>query len=129
MKSILAVDDSEVIRNLISHVFCKMSDHYDMSVTECGTDALRLIEQRRSSALRPFDLVLVDVNMPLDINGYETVKEIRKTPGYLTTPILFLTADDSDEAKQRGREVNANGWITKPFAPGTLLKTINRVLA
>lgn len=128
MNSLLAIDDSVLIRDLITLTFNKEGERYEMTVTESGTEALSLIEQRRSSGLPPFALILVDVNMPLDISGYDTVKAIREMSDYLKIPILFLTADDTDEAKQQGKEVKATGWITKPFVPAVLLETIERIL-
>ena len=57
------------------------------------------------------------------------VEEIRRMADYRLTPIIFLTTQNSDEAKQRGRDLKATGWITKPFSPEVLLGVVARVLA
>jgi two-component system chemotaxis response regulator CheY len=66
--------------------------------------------------------------MPV-MDGYEMVEEIRKMPDYRFTPILFLTTENSAEAKQKGRELNATGWINKPFSPEKLLGIVEQVLS
>jgi two-component system chemotaxis response regulator CheY len=67
--------------------------------------------------------------MTPELNGYETVKAIREIPEYEKTPILFLTANSSEEAIQQGKDADANGWIVKPFTPEVLVQTVKKVLS
>ena len=52
----------------------------------------------------------------------------RAFPAFRTVPILILTTESSDEAKQRGRAAGATGWITKPFDPAQLREVVGKVL-
>lgn len=128
MANVLVIDDSNSLRATIVFTLSKSSGQYMVTEAESGAAALKLIEQRRNIGLPAFDLLLVDINMPPGMDGYDTVDSIRKMSDYAKVPILFLTAENTDEAKQHGRAVHANGWITKPFRPEVLIETINRVI-
>ncbi|MCR4697065.1 MAG: response regulator [Lachnospiraceae bacterium] len=66
------------------------------------------------------DLILLDVKMP-DLDGYETLKFLRQKDGNAsTTPVIFLTADESEEAESRGLSLGAMDFIKKPFTPEVL---------
>ncbi|MBP5565030.1 MAG: response regulator [Lachnospiraceae bacterium] len=66
------------------------------------------------------DLILLDVKMP-DLDGYETLKILRQKDGNAsTTPVIFLTADESEEAESRGLSLGAMDFIKKPFTPEVL---------
>lgn len=100
---------------------------YELKEAEDGKHALGVIELFRNNTGNTFDLLLVDVNMPV-MNGFELVEQVREMPDYRFTPILFLTTEGSDQAKQRGRDLHATGWVNKPFSPEKLLSIVERVL-
>ena len=127
MATVLAVDDSASLRGAIVFALTERGGNYGVIEAEEGKQALGLIEQRRSAGKSAFDLILVDINMP-GMSGYEVVEEIRAMPDYRFTPILFLTTESSDQSKLRGKELQATGWVTKPFSPENLLNIVNRVL-
>jgi CheY-like chemotaxis protein len=62
----------------------------------------------------PFDLILLDVNMP-GMNGFEVCKRIRSYPRFDNLPILFITADNDKESIVKGFEAGGQDYITKPF--------------
>ncbi len=126
MATILAVDDSASMRSAIGYALNEKGG-FEVTVAEDGEHALGLIKQRRAMTGETFDLILADVNMPV-MNGYDMVAAIRDLPEYRFTPILFLTTENSTEAKQRGRDLNATGWINKPFSPEKLLAIVEQVL-
>ena len=118
MKTIMLVDDSTSIRNILKNA---LVGEYTISEAENGLKALD------KSKTETVDLFLLDVNMP-EMDGLTLLAEIRKLPQYATTPILMLTTETKDELKQRGRELGASGWIVKPCDPDRLLAAINKLI-
>jgi two-component system chemotaxis response regulator CheY len=116
---ILAVDDSASMRQMVRYTL--EAAGYKVVQAADGVEAL---EFARSGAA---DLVLTDVNMPR-MDGLTLVRELRALEGYRFTPMLVLTTEAGPEAKQRGKQAGATGWIVKPFSPEQLLATIARVL-
>ncbi len=126
MGTILAVDDSASLRGAITFALVDRGG-FNVVEAEDGEHGLGLIKQRQQAGAANFDLILADINMPV-MDGYEMVATIRQMPDYRFTPILFLTTENSDTAKKRGKELNATGWVTKPFSPENLLGIVHRVL-
>jgi two-component system chemotaxis response regulator CheY len=119
MQSILAVDDSASMRQMVA--FTLKGAGYNVIEAADGQEAL---EKARSARV---DLVLTDQNMP-KMDGITLVKSLRGLPTYSGTPILILTTESSDEMKARGKAAGATGWLVKPFDPGKLLDVIKRVI-
>ena len=119
MPSILAVDDSASMRQMVS--FTLKNAGFDVTEAVDGQDALE-----RSNS-RDFDLVLTDQNMP-HLDGIGLTRKLRQNPKFKTTPILILTTESSDQMKQAGRAAGATGWLVKPFDPAKLIEVIGRVI-
>ena len=119
MHSILAVDDSASMRQMVS--FTLKSAGYNVVEAVDGQDALE------KSASREFDLVLTDQNMPR-MDGIGLTKKLRENPKFKSTPILILTTESSDQMKQAGRSAGATGWLVKPFDPTKLIEVIRKVI-
>ena len=119
MASILAVDDSPSMRQMVSHTL--ESAGYDVVMASDGIEALKIATDTS------VNLVLTDNNMP-NMDGITLVKELRKLDAYRYKPILVLTTESSTEKKIQGKEAGATGWIVKPFDPVQLLNTLRRVL-
>lgn len=118
-KTILAVDDSASIRQLVS--FTLKSAGYDVIEAIDGMDGLE------KAKAKPISLVITDQNMPR-MDGMTLVKNLRALPQYKTAPILILTTESSDAMKAQGRAVGATGWLVKPFDPQKLLEVIKKVI-
>lgn len=116
--TILAVDDSRTIRDLIDFVLTGAG--YRTVTAVDGADGLEKLK-----ALKP-DLVITDLNMP-KMNGYDFIRNARAAPTTAAVPILVLTTEADDITKAKVRELGANGWIAKPFNPTQLLDTVKRV--
>jgi len=117
-KSILAVDDSKSMRQMVAMTL--KSAGFDVVEAEDGVDALS------KAKAQTFDIVLTDINMP-NMNGLELTAALRALPQYAGKPILCLTTESSDDMKGKGKAAGATGWIVKPFDPQKLLATIARV--
>jgi len=119
MHSILAVDDSASMRQMVS--FTLRNAGFDVVEAVDGEDAFDKARQR------PFDLVLTDQNMPR-LDGISLTRRLRETDNFKTTPILILTTESSEQMKQAGRSAGATGWLVKPFNPAKLIEVIRKVV-
>jgi two-component system, chemotaxis family, chemotaxis protein CheY len=119
MQSILAVDDSASMRQMVS--FTLKGAGYHVIEAADGQEAYE------KAMTQSVDLVLTDQNMPR-MDGVTLVKSLRGLPSYTKTPILILTTEASDEMKSKGRAAGATGWLVKPFDPIRLLQVIQKVM-
>lgn len=114
---ILIVED-----NLINQLVTKKiieKNNYICKVVDDGFGALDILEKE------DFDLILMDINMPL-MNGFETTKRIRLKG--IRTPIVALTAFDKDEITDEAISSGINDIIIKPFEPIKLFKIISYLI-
>lgn len=118
-KTILAVDDSASIRQMVS--FTLKGAGYTVIEAVDGQDGLT------KAKASPCNLILTDQNMP-KMDGITLIKSLRALPQYKTTPILVLTTETSDAMKTAGRAAGATGWLVKPFDPQKLLEVVKKVL-
>lgn len=117
-KSILAIDDSKTIRDMLS--FTLSDAGYSYVLAEDGQKGLDALSEGH------FDVIITDINMPV-MDGITFIREARARPEIKGTPILVLTTEGSTDVKQKGREAGATGWIVKPFDPDKLLAVIKKV--
>ena len=73
------------------------------------------------------DLVLLDIMLP-GMDGYEVCKLIKDSPETADIPVVILTARKSSQDYDRGREVCADAYITKPFKSAVVIETIEGLL-
>jgi len=118
-KTILAVDDSASIRQMVS--FALKGAGYEVVEAVDGEDALDKARNHNVS------LILTDINMPR-MDGLALVKSLRVLPRYKIAPILMLTTESSDVMKAQGRAAGATGWLVKPFDPKRLLDVVRKVI-
>ncbi|MCA1647316.1 MAG: response regulator [Chloroflexi bacterium] len=110
--SILLVDDDH--RNVIALRAALSSFEGALVEAHSGMDALRCL------LIQDFAVIVLDVHMP-DMSGFETARLIRSRERSHSTPIIFLTADDSGGAQVReGYRVGAVDYMYKPFDPDIL---------
>lgn len=117
--TILVVDDSPTVRKLISGKLEKSGHTVVLAVD--GMDALAKI-----SEVVP-DLVLLDITMPR-MDGYQVCKLIRNNNSTKDIPVVMISGKDGFFDKVRGRMAGSTGYITKPFGPDTLMRTIDAYL-
>jgi len=119
MASILAVDDSPSMRQMVSYTLERAG--YEVVLANDGVEALHIAQGTDVS------LVITDVNMPR-MDGITLVRQLRELQAYRYKPILILTTESTTEKKMQGKEAGATGWIVKPFDPDKLVSTLRRVL-
>ena len=116
---ILIVDDEPSI--VTSLEFLMRGRDYEVRVARNGEEALRFAE-----SFRP-DLVLLDVMMPLR-SGFEVCQKIRENRALRNVKIIMLTAKGRDVEKDRGLDLGANAYVTKPFSTKELMNTVRGLL-
>lgn len=121
MPNILVVDDSKVMREMI--VACLRP----LAATDF-THAASGLEAIEKLSLKPFDLVVLDLNMP-DINGFEVVEFVRSQDQLRTLPIIVVTTRGDEGSRSRALESGASRFMTKPFAPEELLAEVKSLIA
>ena len=92
---------------------------------KCAHDGVECLEILNSDEL--YDLVLLDIMMP-KMDGWETLKNIRKTPICKDIPVIMLTAVNEDQKMVTGLKIGADDYIGKPFVLPNLLARIEAVL-
>lgn len=118
-KSILIVDDSETLRQVVSMVLT--SAGFEVTEAADGRDAIAKLGTKR------FNLVISDVNMP-GMDGLGFLKVLRNHPQYKFTPVVMLTTETNQSKQQQGKEAGAKAWLIKPFRPESLLKAVSMFL-
>jgi two-component system chemotaxis response regulator CheY len=118
-RSILVVDDAAVVRQHLRHALEEAG--FSVAEAENGERGLALA---RDGA---FDLMLVDVNMPV-MDGLEMIAKLRLLKQYKTTPILVLTTESGASSIRDGKAAGATAWIVKPVRSDVLVKAIRSTL-
>lgn len=112
MTKILVVDDEKPISDIIKFNLTK--EGYDVVVAMDGREAIDLFESEAP------DLVLLDQMLP-ELDGTEVLRQIRAQS---QTPVIMVTAKDSEIDKVLGLEMGADDYVTKPFSNRELLARI-----
>ncbi|TCV83301.1 response regulator [Sulfurirhabdus autotrophica] len=118
-KTILAVDDSVSIRQMVAYTL--KGAGYNVVEAVDGQDGL---DKAKSQTI---NLVLTDQNMPI-MDGLTLIKTLRTLPEYKTTPILMLTTEAGEAMKSQGKAAGATGWMVKPFDPEKLIEVVKKVI-
>ncbi len=113
---ILVVDDEVPIQELIK--FNLEQAGFDVELAGDGNQAIEMFERNKP------DLIVLDLMLP-GKDGYDVCKAIRKTSN---TPIIMLTAKETELERVLGLELGADDYITKPFSPLELVARIKAVL-
>jgi two-component system, OmpR family, response regulator VicR len=112
MKKILVVDDEKPIADILQ--FNLKKEGYEVVCAYDGNEALKKVEE-----FQP-DLILLDIMLP-QRDGMEVCREVRKK---YETPIIMLTAKDSEIDKVLGLELGADDYVTKPFSTRELIARV-----
>jgi diguanylate cyclase (GGDEF)-like protein len=103
---VLIVDDQSTNIKVLAN---GLKDDYVIQAADSGKKALRLAE-----TLPQPDIILLDVVMP-EMDGFEVIKALKNNPQTQNIPVMFVTALDGSIDEQRGLELGAVDYITKPF--------------
>ena len=118
LKYILVVDDNPSSRELVKFT---LEPGYEVAEATDGRDAIDQIRQRLP------DLILLDVQMP-EMDGYETLHEIRANPESALVPVVAVTAFAMLEDRQKAFEAGFDGYTAKPINIAALRTQIDSLL-
>lgn len=122
MSKILVVDDEAHIRLLIEQTLEELEDQgVEILTADNGADALETIKTEKP------ELVFLDVMMP-KMNGFDVCQTVKHELKMSGVYIALLTAKGQEYDKQKGAEVGADLYLTKPFDPDELLAKAQEVL-
>jgi two-component system alkaline phosphatase synthesis response regulator PhoP len=119
---LLIVDDEAHIRMLLEQTLEELEDEgVEFFTAENGEEALAIIQEEKPQ------MVFLDVMMP-KMNGMEVCRRVKKELALDNVFIVLLTAKGQEMDRQRGQEVGADLYMTKPFDPETILAKAREVL-
>lgn len=116
---VLVVDDSRTIQKMVQMALQELE--LDMEMADDGYEAIRCAEAQMP------DLVILDVIMPR-LDGYKTCSRLKKLFGSKKIPIIMLTAKDGTFNFIKGKLAGATAYMTKPFEPEELRRTVREYL-
>lgn len=99
---------------------------YEVAVATDGVQALKILAKTNLKE-SPFDLILLDVMMP-NMNGWDTLKSIRRNEKTKHIPVIMLTAINEEQKMVSGLKIGADDYIVKPFVLPNLLARIEAIL-
>ena len=123
-KHLLLVEDNELNREIAQEILGEYGFQIDTAIN--GAEA---VEKIAASAPGDYDLVLMDIQMPV-MNGYEATRRIRtlEDPALAGIPILALTANAFDEDRRAAQECGMDGFLSKPIDIEELVQTLRSVI-
>ena len=123
-KQILLVEDNELNREIAQEILREYG--FLVDTAENGAVA---VEKVNTAAPGSYDLVLMDVQMPI-MDGYTATRKIRALddPARATLPIIAMTANAFDEDRRNALESGMNGFLSKPIVIGDLVQELHKIL-
>ncbi len=117
MKKVLVVDDSKVVRKYHSNILKSAGYHVDSASD--GEEALE------KSLLNQYDVILVDINMPV-MDGITYIERYRQEEK--ETPMIIITTQEESIHKDKGFDAGVNLYVVKPVVPEKLILNIKILL-
>jgi len=119
MTKILIVDDSAFMKQLIKGILNK-ANYNDIIQASTGQEAIQKYEDERP------DLVLLDIILTRDMNGIDTLKQIRKINPKIK--VVMVTVIDRPEVREAAEKIGIDGYINKPIHDKELIDVIKKIL-
>tara|TARA_R110002050_G_scaffold41242_1_gene100048 strand:+ start:38471 stop:38836 length:366 start_codon:yes stop_codon:yes gene_type:complete len=117
-RKILIVDDEPNIVMTLEYAFKKQG--FEVFIARDGSEALQIIETSIP------DVVLLDIMMP-KVDGYQTLKKMKENELLKHTKMVFLTAKNKVSDIEKGKDLGADKYLTKPFSIKKIISEINEL--
>ena len=118
MKTILVVDDSRIMRNIVKNTFTNLKIPCQFLEAENGNKAFQLLETNKVS------LVLLDWNMP-ELDGMGFLEKVRSMPDYEDLPIVMVTSESAKYNVVEALQTGATDYIVKPVNEKVFMEKLN----
>lgn len=118
MRKIIIADDEHKIVMSLEYSFRKQG--YEVFIARDGSEVLELVKKETP------DIILLDVMMP-NIDGYTTVQEIKKLDRLQNCKVVFLSAKNNPKDIERGMELGADAYVTKPYSVKKLIQQVEEL--
>lgn len=118
-RRLLVIDDDEMLLQLMTRLAHDAG--YEVMLAADGAPGLALARAER------FDLVLLDINMPL-MDGRDVLMQLRKDPRTAALPVLIYSSRGSQSDRLTALELGADDYMEKPFAQPELMRKIARLI-
>lgn len=122
-KSLLVVDDSATMRQLLCMTLTRVDGITQANITE-ASDGREALEKVRSGS---FDLVLTDIRMP-GMDGLEFIRSVRSELNDHALPIIIISTRGADEDVKMGMNLGASGYLSKPVSMSQLREMVANFL-
>ena len=119
LPKILSVDDSRTIRLMLKRVFRPF--HCELFEAVDGMEGLEAVITHQP------DLIMLDYNMPV-MDGVTMLRKMREHDNIKRTPVIMLTAEDSNEIISTVARLGVRDYIIKPFEDENLLSKVSRII-
>lgn len=119
-KKILIVDDEPNIVMALEYSLKKQG--YEVFIARDGEEAIDILEYSAP------DIVVLDIMMP-NVDGYQTIKWIKNNKALVNTKVVFLSAKNKNSDIEKGLELGADKYLTKPFSVKKVITEINELIA
>ncbi|MCA9626581.1 MAG: response regulator [Myxococcales bacterium] len=116
---ILVVEDQDSIRKMIEALV--RARGYEVVAVPNGAKGIDV------ATTEPPDIVLLDLMLPGQYDGFEVCRRLRANPTTKKVPVVIISALDDKESRGKASEAGATAYYTKPFSPIALLKEIDRL--
>jgi CheY-like chemotaxis protein len=120
---VLLVDDSIVVRKVLTLTLRQMPEFFDADIDEAANGKIAL----ERIAEQPYDLILSDIRMP-HVDGLELVRRVRRDLNDSRTPIVLVSTLGRDEDVKEGLDAGATAYVLKPLSPHHIMLTLRKVL-
>lgn len=114
---ILVVEDQDSIRRMIEALI--QARGYKVTAVSSGAKAIDVAMTEAP------DLVLLDLMLPGEYDGFEVCRRLRADPSTKAVPVFIITAMDDEASRARATDAGATAYYTKPFSPIALLREID----
>ncbi|WP_350286144.1 response regulator [uncultured Croceitalea sp.] len=118
-RKILIVDDEPNIVMSLEYAFKKKA--FEVFVARDGTEALDIAEKQLPN------VILLDIMMP-QMDGYETLKRIRENNDLKDTKVIFLSAKNKVTDMEKGLQLGADSYMTKPFSIKKVIADVEQLI-